>query len=134
MRDEVDRHGDVFQHVAAAIRSKLDELVCLAMTIDEELERLSQRQPELQLTLISDAILRQHQPVPSDTLPTTTIGVQIPGGVGLVLWRGQSSSLTNDARSELTFIPFFDAPPLLQRLLIPHLEQVLDGLRQRLGR
>ena len=125
---------DALLNVAEVLRSKLDELVCIAISVDEELERLSQLQPELQLTLISDAILRQHQSAPSDTLPATTIGVRIPGGVGLILWRGQSSNLANEARCEPTFVPFVDAPPLLQRLLIPHLEQVLDGLRQRLSR
>ena len=142
MSDEVERQLDVLLHTSAMIRCTLDDLVAQIVQIDEQLNRLSELYPGLYLTLVGDAILHQRRQTDCTSCAELvfTIGIRLPGGVGLVVWRGLPSSQNGDGlhsvddEAQPNFVAFNDVPPLMQRLLVPHLEGVLAGLRQRLGR
>lgn len=142
MSDEVERQLDVLLRTSATIRSTLDDLVEQIAQVDEQLDRLSSLRPDLSLTLVGDAVLQQHRQTDcaSCAEPAITIGIRLPGGVGLVVWRSLPSPQHSDGLHSVgdevrpSFMPFVDVPPLLQRLLVPHLEGVLAGLRQRIIR
>ena len=142
MSDEVERRLDVLLRTSATIRRTLDDLVQQIAQVDEQLDQLSILRPDLSLTLVGDALLHQHRQADCTSCvdPAVTIGIRLPGGVGLIVWRdlpssqngGDLHSVGDEARP--SFVPFADAPQILKRLLVPHLEGVLAGLRQRLGR
>ena len=142
MSDEVERQLDVLLRASATIRRTLDDLVTQIVKIDEQLAQLSSLRPDLALMLVGDAILQQHRPTGCSSCaePAFTIGLRLPGGVGLVIWRSLSSlqnggglhSVGDEAQP--SFVAFTDVPPLIQRLLVPHIEGVLAGQRQRISR
>lgn len=140
MSDEVERRLDVLLRTSATIRNTLDDLVQQIAQIDEHLAQLSSLRPDLSLTLVGDAVLRQQGQTGCGSCaePAVTIGIRLPGGVGLVVWRSLPSSQNGDGlhsvgdEAQPNFVAFTNVPPIIQRLLVPHLEGVLAGLRQRI--
>lgn len=142
MGDEVERRLENLLRTAATIRCKLDDLAKHVAEVDEQLKQLAILRPDVSLMLVSDVHLRQRRQSAEGlcSQPAVTIGIRLPGGVGLVVWRDLPSLQNGDGRHSVdgepppNFLPFNDVSPVLRRLLIPHLESVLDGLRQRMIR
>lgn len=134
MSNECDQLLDECAQVTTAIRKTLDELVSLVGEIDTRLHRLAILRPDVSRNLVGDVVLRARDKHASSNSELTVCAC-LPGGIGMCIWSGES--VAADMAAEVatgspSFVRFADIPPLLQRLLVPQVEQVIGALRRRL--
>lgn len=121
-----------------AVRECLNGLENAAIAIDRNLVRLAELRAELSLAILSDVAMRETNSSASGETEIAAC-IRLPFGLGVAVWREADRKVVQQKRGaglrseSPSFLRFVDVPPLIRRLLIPHLEQLLSAIQQRLS-
>ena len=130
--DETDREVAELRRLSGAIWAGLDSDMSLVNEVDACLERLANLRPNWEIVLVADILLMHQSERSSRQCSLLSAAIRVPGGVSVgTLSDGQdvvSSSGQHQEREGFRFLPFFEAPGLIQRLVLPLIPYTLDAL------
>ena len=136
--DETERQLAELQRLSAVICKHLDEDVAIVRHIDDCLAALAKLRPDWEIVLAADILLLHQSERRSQDRRLLSAAIRLPGGVAVGILDGdEGSSVVNGDRNfhgleGFRFLPFNEAPALIQRLVLPLIPYTLEALCDQL--
>ncbi|MDA0589243.1 MAG: hypothetical protein O3C17_14650 [Planctomycetota bacterium] len=130
--DETEHQVYELRRLSSVIRARLDCETTMVNDINACLERLASLQPGWEIVLVADILLMHQSERRSRQCRLLSAAIRIPGGVSVgTLTEDQNGAISNGPclnREGFRFLPFSEAPGLIQQLVLPLIPYTLDAL------
>ena len=136
--DEIERQMAELKRFSAVICGHLDESEAMILGIDDCLAALAMLRPDWEIVLAADILLLHQSERRSRDRRLLSAAVRLPGGVAIGILDGEEGSSIVNGDQHLhglegfRFLPFNEAPALIQRLVLPLIPYTLEALCDQL--